>query len=77
MQSRAKDPQAILLSPFSMGFLILLNLHPMKDKAKKLIVCGDNDAPLAFESDGDIEVLARRWRVNRTNPLRWQDGCVF
>lgn len=33
----------------------------------EFLVCGDNDAPLAFESDGDIEVLARRWRVNRTN----------
>lgn len=35
------------------------------------LVIGDNDAPLAFESDGAIEVLARRWRVNST------DGDIY
>lgn len=30
-------------------------------------VCGDNDAPLSFESDGEIEILNRKWRVNCTN----------
>ena len=30
-------------------------------------VCGDNDAPLSFDIDGDIEVMNRRWRLNCTD----------
>lgn len=30
-------------------------------------VCGDNDAPLTFVYDGDIEILNRRWRINCTD----------
>ena len=26
-------------------------------------VCGDNDAPLLFEGDGDTDILKRRWRI--------------
>lgn len=33
----------------------------------RFFICGDNDAPLSFESDGDIEVLERIWRINCTN----------
>ena len=61
MQSRPQDPQAILLLSFSMGFLILLNLHPMKDKAKKLIEKYEE-----LESElGNPDVLADQARYNK------------
>lgn len=33
----------------------------------EFFVCGDNDAPLTFDYDGDIEILNRRWRINCTD----------
>ena len=33
----------------------------------RFLVCGDNDAPLTFESDGNVEILNRRWKINCAN----------
>lgn len=41
------------------------------------LVCGDDDAPLTFESDGDIEVLGRRWRVQSTGAPQGLYSLVF
>ena len=30
-------------------------------------VCGDNDAPLDFEVNGEIEMLNREWKINRSD----------
>lgn len=30
-------------------------------------ICGDNDAPLSFDYDGEMEILNRRWRINCTD----------
>jgi len=31
------------------------------------LMAGDNDAPLAFEQDGSIEILGRNWKIQSTN----------
>lgn len=31
------------------------------------LMVGDNDAPLAFEQDGSMEILGRNWRIQSTN----------
>lgn len=55
LQSRSEVPGAILT--------VRTDNLPEGD----FFVCGDNDAPLAFYYDGDIEMLSRRWRINCTD----------
>lgn len=33
----------------------------------EFFVCGDNDAPLSFNHEGETEILARRWRASCTD----------
>ena len=41
------------------------------------LMAGDNDAPLAFEQDGSIEILGRNWRIQSTNTEGRQFALTF
>lgn len=55
LQSRSEVPGAIL------------TVRTDNMSEGDFFVCGDNDAPLTFVYDGDIEILNRRWRINCTD----------
>lgn len=55
LQSRSEVPGAILT--------VWTDNLPEGD----FFVCGDNDVPPAFDYDGDIGILNRRWRINCTD----------
>lgn len=55
MQSRSELPGAIL------------TVRAEQLPEGNFFVCGDNDAPLSFNTEGDMEILNRRWRLNCTD----------
>ena len=55
MQSRSELPGAILT--------VRAEQLPEGD----YFVCGDDDAPLSFNTEGDMEILNRSWRLNCTD----------
>lgn len=41
------------------------------------LMAGDNDAPLAFEQDGDFEILERNWKIRSTNTEKETFSLTF
>ncbi len=55
LQSRSELPGAIL------------TVRAEQLPEGNFFVCGDNDAPLSFNTEGDMEILNRSWRLNCTD----------
>lgn len=55
LQSRSELPGAIL------------TVRTERFSEGDYFVCGDNDAPLSFNTEGDMEILNRSWRLNCTD----------
>lgn len=55
MQSRSELPGAIL------------TVRAERFSEGDYFVCGDDDAPLSFNTEGDMEILNRSWRLNCTD----------
>lgn len=55
MQSRSELPGAIL------------TVRTERFSEGDYFVCGDDDAPLSFNTEGDMEILNRSWRLNCTD----------
>lgn len=75
------------------GIDTLTGLHQMRSRSEmdgavltiaadsldqgSFLMVGDNDAPLAFEQDGSIEILRRNWKVQSTNTEGKQFSLTF
>ena len=57
------------------GTVLTLQADSLEEGA--YLIVGDNDAPLAFEQDGDVEVLGRNWKTQSTMKGRQSFSLTF
>lgn len=57
------------------GAVLTLQADSLEEGA--YLIAGDNDAPLAFEQDGDVEVLGRNWKTQSTMKGRQSFSLTF
>lgn len=57
------------------GAVLTLQADSLEEGA--YLIVGDNDAPLAFEQDGDVEVLGRNWKTQSTMKGRHSFSLTF
>ncbi|MBR3434759.1 MAG: T9SS type A sorting domain-containing protein [Bacteroidales bacterium] len=57
------------------GAVLTLQADSLEEGA--YLIAGDNDAPLTFEQDGDVEVLGRNWKTQSTMKGRHSFSLTF
>ena len=57
------------------GAVLTLQADSLEEGA--YLIAGDNDAPLVFEQDGDLEVLGRSWKTQSTMKGRHSFSLMF